>query len=56
MFLKRKQCFWSLLQTLVHKKEYAGLMMAEFDSFETNKKIIDRLIEEGVFTDWFYFF
>lgn len=33
-----------------------GLMMAlEFDSFETNKKIIDRLIEEGIFTDWFLF-
>ena len=34
----------------------AGLMMAvEFDSFETNKKIIDALIEQGVFTDWFLF-
>ena len=33
-----------------------GLMMAvEFDSFETNKKIIDLLIEKGVFTDWFLF-
>ena len=34
----------------------AGLMMAvEFDNFETNKKIIDALIEQGVFTDWFLF-
>lgn len=34
----------------------AGLMMAvQFDSFETNKKIIDACIEEGVFTDWFLF-
>jgi acetylornithine/N-succinyldiaminopimelate aminotransferase len=33
-----------------------GLMMAvEFDSFETNKKVIDALIEKGVFTDWFLF-
>ncbi|MEI7735240.1 MAG: aspartate aminotransferase family protein, partial [Ferruginibacter sp.] len=33
-----------------------GLMIAvEFDSFETNKKIIDALIAEGVFTDWFLF-
>ena len=38
-----------------------GLMMAvEFDSFETNKKIIDSLIDTstgsaGVFTDWFLF-
>ena len=34
----------------------AGLMLAvEFDSFETNKKVIDALIAEGVFTDWFLF-
>lgn len=33
-----------------------GLWMAvEFDSFETNKKIIDGCIEAGVFTDWFLF-
>jgi acetylornithine/succinyldiaminopimelate/putrescine aminotransferase len=33
-----------------------GLMMAlEFDSFEQNKKIIDRCIENGVLTDWFLF-
>jgi acetylornithine/N-succinyldiaminopimelate aminotransferase len=45
---------------LTHKKilgiNSAGLMMAvKFDSFETNKKIIDTLIEHGVFTDWFLF-
>lgn len=34
----------------------AGLWMAvEFDSFETNKRIIDRCIEKGVLTDWFLF-
>jgi acetylornithine/N-succinyldiaminopimelate aminotransferase len=33
-----------------------GLWMAmEFDSFETNKKIIDACIADGVFTDWFLF-
>ncbi len=33
-----------------------GLMMAvEFKDFETNKKLIDALIEQGVFTDWFLF-
>ena len=33
-----------------------GLMMAiEFESFEMNKKVIDHLIIEGVFTDWFLF-
>ncbi len=33
-----------------------GLWMAvEFDSFETNKKVIDTCIKEGVLTDWFLF-
>ncbi len=33
-----------------------GLMLAlEFESFEQNKAIIDRLIEKGVVTDWFLF-
>lgn len=45
---------------LVHKAikniNSVGLMMAvEFDSFDTNKQIIDALIEKGVFTDWFLF-
>lgn len=31
------------------------MMAVHFDSFETNKKIIDALIDEGVFTDWFLF-
>lgn len=47
-------------QLLVHPKinkvNSAGLMIAVwFDDFETNKKIIDALIEKGVFTDWFLF-
>lgn len=34
----------------------AGLMIAiEFDSFDENKKVIDRLIDKGIFTDWFLF-
>lgn len=33
-----------------------GLWMAvEFDSFETNKKVIDACIANGVLTDWFLF-
>ena len=33
-----------------------GLMIAlEFENFEENKKVIDALIENGVFTDWFLF-
>ena len=30
-------------------------MAVQFDSFETNKKIIDLCIEKGVITDWFLF-
>ncbi|MCW3094241.1 MAG: Acetylornithine transaminase [Ferruginibacter sp.] len=34
----------------------SGLMIAvEFESFDFNKKVIDQLIEQGVFTDWFLF-
>ena len=45
---------------LVHPKikaqRTAGLWMAlEFDSFETNKKIIDHCLEKGLLTDWFLF-
>ncbi len=33
-----------------------GLMIAvEFESFEENKKVIDRLIQNGIFIDWFLF-
>lgn len=33
-----------------------GLMMAlEFENFEQNKRVIDGLLKEGVFTDWFLF-
>ena len=33
-----------------------GLMIAiEFDDFETNKKVIDALIQGGIFTDWYLF-
>ena len=53
----KEQLFLSLLHHPTIKSiNSAGLMMAVFfDSFETNKKIIDALIEEGVFTDWFLF-
>lgn len=40
----------------IKKVRSCGLMIAvEFESFELNKKIIDELIENGVFTDWFLF-
>ncbi len=54
---QKEKLFRSLL---VHPKIKAirsfGLWMAvEFDSFETNKKVIDACIAEGVLTDWFLF-
>jgi acetylornithine/N-succinyldiaminopimelate aminotransferase len=49
-----------LKKILVHSKiktvRSAGLWMAvEFDSFETNKKIIDSCLKKGLLTDWFLF-
>ncbi len=54
---EKENLFRSLL---VHPKIKAvrsfGLWMAvEFDSFETNKKVIDTCIAQGVLTDWFLF-
>ena len=45
---------------LVHPKiksiQSAGLWMAvAFDSFKTNKKIIDSCLQKGLLTDWFLF-
>lgn len=54
---QKSELFKSLLQ---HKQikavRHIGLLMAvEFDSFETNKKVIDAIIETGALTDWFLF-
>lgn len=54
---KKEELFKTIL---VHPKIKAvrsfGLWMAvEFDSFETNKKVIDACIANGVLTDWFLF-
>jgi len=53
----KEQLFRSLLShPVIRDVRSAGLMMAvEFDSFETNKRVIDALIDKGVFTDWFLF-
>lgn len=41
---------------LIRNIRSMGFMMAlEFDSYETNKRVIDTCIEMGVFTDWFLF-
>ena len=54
---QKEQLFLSLLQhPQIKAVRSCGLMIAvQFDSFETNKKIIDLLITQGVFTDWFLF-
>ena len=54
---EKEKLFLSLLNHLKIKLiRSRGLMMAiEFESFELNKKIIDALIANGVFTDWFLF-
>jgi acetylornithine/N-succinyldiaminopimelate aminotransferase len=50
-----------LFRTLLHHPKIEavrsrGLMMAiVFDNFETNKKVIDACIDNGVITDWFLF-
>ena len=56
--IKEKETLFKSL--LIHKKLKAirsfGLWMAiEFDSFETNKKVIDTCIKSGVMTDWYLF-
>jgi acetylornithine/N-succinyldiaminopimelate aminotransferase len=54
---QKEKLFKSLLVHPKIKTIYSfGLWIAvEFDSFETNKKIIDICIERGVLTDWFLF-
>ncbi|MEP7254581.1 MAG: aspartate aminotransferase family protein [Ferruginibacter sp.] len=54
---EKEKLFISLLNhPQIKTVRSCGLMIAiEFDDFETNKKIIDSLIEAGVFTDWFLF-
>ena len=56
--VKNKEALF--LSRLVHPSiqsvHSCGLMIAvDFGSFEVNKKIIDALIQRGVFTDWFLF-
>lgn len=53
----KSELFLQLLQHPSIKEVHsAGLWFAvRFDSFETNKRVIDRCIEKGVLTDWFLF-
>jgi acetylornithine/N-succinyldiaminopimelate aminotransferase len=54
---KKEELFISLLHhSTIKTVRNRGLMMAvEFEDFDMNKKVIDALIAEGVFTDWFLF-
>lgn len=54
---EKEQLFLSLLVHPAIKSVHScGLMIAvEFENFDFNKKVIDALIERGVFTDWFLF-
>jgi acetylornithine/succinyldiaminopimelate/putrescine aminotransferase len=54
---QKEELFRSLLQhPLVKSVRSFGLWFAlEFDSFETNKRVIDSCIARGLLTDWFLF-
>jgi len=54
---QKETLFLSLLvNTKIKAVRSFGLWLAvEFDSFETNKKVIDTSINNGVLTDWFLF-
>jgi acetylornithine/N-succinyldiaminopimelate aminotransferase len=44
----------NLIHPAIKQIRGRGLLLAiEFESFELNKKIIDRCIENGIITDWF---
>jgi acetylornithine/succinyldiaminopimelate/putrescine aminotransferase len=56
--VKEKEAkFVSLLKhEAIKEVRHFGLLMAiEFDSFDFNKKVIDKCIENGLITDWFLF-
>ena len=45
-----------LSHTAIKKVSSCGLLIAiHFENYEINKRIIDKCIELGVFTDWFLF-
>lgn len=54
---EKENVFLSLLRhPLIKAVRSAGLLISvEFDSFETNRRIIHKCLELGVLTDWFLF-
>lgn len=56
VFKKEKIFLTNLQSKKIKSIRSAGLMIAlEFENFEENKKVINTLIDNGVFTDWFLF-
>jgi len=56
VFEKEKLFLENLHSKKIKNVRSSGLMIAlEFENFEENKKVIDALIDNGVFTDWFLF-
>lgn len=56
VFEKEKLFLQNLQHPKIEKIRSKGLMIAiEFKDFEENKKVINGLIEKGVFSDWFLF-
>lgn len=53
----KSRLFSDLLKhPLIEKLNASGLLIAvHFSDYGRNKKIIDKLIEKGIFTDWFLF-
>ncbi len=53
---KEKLFRQNLKHPLIKAISGKGLMLAlKFDSFEQNKRIIDRCVQKGIITDWFLF-
>ncbi|MEO6288775.1 MAG: aspartate aminotransferase family protein [Ginsengibacter sp.] len=56
VFEKEKLFIENLQFLKINNIRSKGLMIAlEFEDFEENKKVIDALIQNGIFTDWFLF-
>jgi acetylornithine/succinyldiaminopimelate/putrescine aminotransferase len=56
VFEKEKIFLENLKVAKIKNVRSCGLMIAlEFDNFDQNKKVINGLLEEGVFSDWFLF-
>ncbi len=56
VFSKGELFVKNIVKDKIKAIRWQGLMIAiEFKDFDENKKVIDALIENGIFTDWFLF-